>query len=85
MAAFLERALAHFAASGIEVKRLLTDNGLPYRSHLFRSTVARCGLRQLYARPYRPQTHGKAEAFVKIVQNGSAGDTPLGRLRSIAS
>ncbi|MGD0998016.1 MAG: IS481 family transposase [Thermoleophilia bacterium] len=74
--AFLERALAHFAASGIEVKRLLTDNGLPYRSHLFRAAVARCGLRQLYTRPYRPQTNGKAEAFVKIVQNGWAYRRP---------
>jgi transposase InsO family protein len=75
-AAFLERALAFFAASGIEVRRLLTDNGLPYHSRLFRATAARHGLRQLYTRPYRPQTNGKAEAFVKIVQNGWAYRRP---------
>jgi transposase InsO family protein len=75
-AAFLERALAFFATQGIEVKRLLTDNGLPYRSHLFRAAAARRGLRQLYTRPYRPQTNGKAEAFVKIVQNGWAYRRP---------
>ena len=34
------------------------------------------GLRQLYTRPYRPQTNGKAEAFVKIVQNGWAYRRP---------
>ncbi len=35
-AAFLERALAFFAAYGIEVERLLTDNGSCYRSHRLR-------------------------------------------------
>jgi transposase InsO family protein len=75
-AAFLERALAFFAAQGIEVRRLLTDNGMAYHSHLFRAAAARHGLRQLYTRPYRPQTNGKAEAFVKIVQNGWAYRRP---------
>jgi len=74
--AFLERALAFFAAQGIAVQRLLTDNGLPYHSRAFRAAAARHGLRQLYTRPYRPQTNGKAEAFVKIVQNGWAYRRP---------
>jgi transposase InsO family protein len=61
-AAFWLRARAWFADYGITVRRVLTDNGSPYRSHLFREalgpdvTPKRC-------RPYRPQTNGKVERF----------------------
>jgi transposase InsO family protein len=75
-AGFLERALAFYAAHGIEVRRLLTDNGSPYLSCAFRAVVAERGLRHLRTRPYRPQTNGKAEAFVKLVQNGWAYRRP---------
>jgi transposase InsO family protein len=75
-AAFLTRALAFFAAHGIEVRRLLTDNGSPYLSRAFRAVVEDRGLRHLRTRPYRPQTNGKAEAFVKLVQNGWAYRRP---------
>jgi len=75
-AAFLERALACFAGHGIEVRRLLTDNGSPYVSRAFRDAVAGHGLRHLRTRPYRPQTNGKAEAFVKTLQNGWAYRRP---------
>lgn len=75
-AAFLARALAFFAAHGIEVQRLLTDNGSPYRSRAFRVIVEDQGLRHLFTRPYRPQTNGKAEAFVKLLQNGWAYRRP---------
>jgi transposase InsO family protein len=75
-AAFLERALAFFAGQGIEVRRLLTDNGSCYRSGAFAAVVAGCGLVHWRTRPYRPQTNGKAEAFVKIVQNGWAYKRP---------
>jgi transposase InsO family protein len=75
-AAFLERALAFYAGQGIEVRRLLTDNGVPYRSRAFRAVVAEQGLRHLRTRPYRPQTNGKAEAFVKLLQNGWAYRRP---------
>lgn len=75
-AAFLERALVFFAANGVEVRRLLTDNGSPYLSHAFREACAAHGLVHWRTRPYRPQTNGKAEAFVKIVQNGWAYKRP---------
>jgi len=71
-AAFLERALAFFAVQGIRVQRLLTDNGTPYRSRAFAAAVERFGLRHLRTQPYRPQTNGKAEAFVKLAQHGWA-------------
>ena len=69
-AAFLGRALAFYAAQGIVVRRMRTDNGSPYRSCVFRTVAFERGLAQLFARPHRPQTNGKAEAFVKILQNG---------------
>jgi len=33
-AGFWQRAQAYFAAAGIAVERVLTDNGMCYRSHL---------------------------------------------------
>jgi transposase InsO family protein len=58
----LAEALATFAADGIAVERVLTDNGWAYRSAAYRSAL---GLRRhSRTRPYRPQTNGKAERFI---------------------
>ena len=67
--AFTRRAIDFFAGAGIQVRRILTDNGSPYRSHLFADLLAEHGISMRKTRPYRPQTNGKAEAFVKIVTN----------------
>jgi transposase InsO family protein len=67
--AFVERALEFFEGAGIEVRRVLTDNGNNYRSHEFCDYLTERGIRVLKTRPYHPQTNGKAEAFVKIVTN----------------
>ena len=61
--AFLARAHRFFAANGIEVERVLTDNGNGYRSHSWARLCAELGLRHTRTRPYRPQTNGKAERF----------------------
>jgi transposase InsO family protein len=66
---FLDNALDFFRCAGIDVQRVITDNGVNYRSHLFRDHLAECGIREIKTRPYRPQTNGKAEAFVKILTN----------------
>jgi transposase InsO family protein len=66
-AAFLERALLWFRVHGIRVRRLLTDNGTGYRSRLYRATVATARLRYRFTRPYRPQTNGKAERFIRTL------------------
>ena len=58
----LEHALAVFAADGIAVERVLTDNGLAYRSNAYRATLGE--RRHSRTRPYRPQTNGKAERFI---------------------
>ncbi len=61
---FLERALAFYAAHGISVKRLMTDNAWAYtRSRRFRELLARRELKHLTTKPYRPRTNGKVERF----------------------
>lgn len=76
--AFTRHALDFFAGHGIEVLRILTDNGSGYRSHDFRDLLADRGISMHKTRPYRPQTNGKAEAFVKISTNEWAyGETYL--------
>jgi transposase InsO family protein len=75
-AAFLERALAFYAAHGIAVARVLSDNGSCYRSAAYRAACQQHAIRRLYTRPFRPQTNGKAEAFVKLLQSGWAYRRP---------
>jgi len=76
-AAFLHRALTHFAQHGVRIQRVLTDNGGGYRSHAFQTIASIWGLRLKRTRPYRPQTNGKAEAFNKILQNEWAYAQPF--------
>ena len=61
--AVLRRAVAWFTARDITVHRVLSDNGSPYRSHLWRDTCAELGITPKRTRPYRPQTNGKIERF----------------------
>jgi transposase InsO family protein len=58
---FWRRARAFFAAAGIEVAAVLTDNGNCYRSRAFREALGDAKHRR--TRPYRPQTNGKVERF----------------------
>jgi transposase InsO family protein len=69
---FLRRAVEHFAAYGITVERLITDNGSPYRSTLHAIACRTLGIRHLRTRPYRPQTNGKAERFIRTLLGGWA-------------
>ena len=71
-AAFLRRAVAFYARYGIHVQRLLTDNGSPYRSAAHAITCTQLGIRHLRTRPYRPQTNGKAERFIRTMLEGWA-------------
>jgi len=66
-AGFLERAIAWFAASGIQPRRLLTDNGFVFKSDLFRAVCQRAHMRQTFTKPYRPRTNGKAERFIQTM------------------
>ena len=71
-AAFLGRAVAFYARHGIHVERLLTDNGSPYRSAIHALACRQLGIRHLRTRPYRPQTNGKAERFIRTMLGGWA-------------
>jgi transposase InsO family protein len=62
---FLQRALAWFESKGIRTKRVMSDNGVNYRSLVFRKACLDAGLRHLRTRPYTPRTNGKAERFIQ--------------------
>ena len=68
----LERAVAWFAQRGVHVERVLSDNGSCYRSHAWRDTCARLGIKHKRTRPYRPQTNGKIERFHRTLADGWA-------------
>jgi transposase InsO family protein len=69
---FLRRAVAHFASYGITTERLITDNGSAYRSTIHAIACRALGIRHLRTRPYRPQTNGKAERFIRTMLGGWA-------------
>jgi len=69
---FLRRAVAHFAAYGISVERVMTDNGNPYRSRPHALACRTLGLKHLRTEPYRPRTNGKAERFIRTLLDGWA-------------
>jgi transposase InsO family protein len=64
---FLRRAIAFYRSHGIEVERLMTDNGSAYRSTAHALACRSLGIRHIRTRPYRPQTNGKAERFIRTM------------------
>jgi transposase InsO family protein len=64
---FLRRALAFYRSHGIEVERLMTDNGPAYASAAHALACRALGIRHIRTRPYRPQTNGKAERFIRTM------------------
>jgi transposase InsO family protein len=70
--AFLRRAVAFFERYGMTVQQLLTDNGSGYRSIVHAIACRTMGIRHLRTRPYRPQTNGKAERFIRTMLGGWA-------------
>jgi transposase-like protein len=71
-AGFLDRAQAWFAAHGITIQRVLTDNGSCYRSRLWVQACRTLGIIAKRTRPYRPQTNGKVERFNRTLVEGWA-------------
>jgi transposase InsO family protein len=63
--AFLGRAARWFAGWGVTVRAVMTDNGGGFRGHRFAALRRQLQLRHLWTRPYRPQTNGKAERFIR--------------------
>jgi transposase InsO family protein len=62
---FLWFSVCWYASHGIKVERVLTDNGSCYRSWKFRDACHELGIKHKRTRPYRPQTNGKAERFIR--------------------
>jgi transposase InsO family protein len=70
--AFLRRAVAFYRRHGITTERLITDNGSAYRSAVHAIACRAMGIRHLRTKPYRPQTNGKAERFIRTLLGGWA-------------
>lgn len=68
----LRRAVSWFAARGVTVERVLSDNGPAYVSHLWRDACNELGIKAKRTRPYRPQTNGKIERFHRTLADGWA-------------
>jgi transposase InsO family protein len=69
---FLRRAVDFYARHGIRVERMLTDNGSAYRAIVHALACKQLRIRHLRTRPYRPQTNGKAERFIRTMLTGWA-------------
>lgn len=69
---FLCRAVAFYRRYGIHVEAVLSDNGPAYISIKHALACRRLRLKHLRTRPYRPQTNGKAERFIRTMLAGWA-------------
>ncbi len=69
---FLQRAIAFYAAHGITVERVMTDNGPAYLSIAHGIACRALGIRHIRTQAYRPQTNGKAERFIRTMLGGWA-------------
>ena len=68
-AGFLTRAAAWFAAHGVTIRRVLTDNAKSYR--IGAAWITACnqlGIARRFIQPGRPWTNGKAERFNRTLQ-----------------
>jgi transposase InsO family protein len=64
---FLRRAVAYYRSHGVAVEGLMTDNGPAYRSAAHALACRAMGIKHIRTRPYRPQTNGKAERFIRTM------------------
>lgn len=69
---FLRRAIAHYAAYGVRVEQVMTDNGPAYLSIVHALACKTLRLKHIRTRPYRPRTNGKAERFIRTLLGGWA-------------
>lgn len=64
---FLIHALRFFRDHGVQVQRVMTDNGAAYRSRPFAKTCHWLHLDHKRTRPYTPRTNGKVERFIQTL------------------
>ena len=75
-AAFLRRGLAWFARLGVQVERVMTDNGSAYVSTRHAMACRELGLRHLRTRPYRPANQRQGLCLRFGVPSGWAARLP---------
>ncbi len=61
-------ALASFAARGLAVRRITSDNGSGCVSRVFHEVSTTAAVRHLRTRAYTPRTNGTAERFIQTLQ-----------------
>jgi len=67
-AAFVLEAADYFADLGVRIERVMTDRGFCYTlSPRFQAALKSIGATHKTTRPHRPQSNGKAEAFIKTL------------------
>ena len=62
---FLFNALRFFRSFGVKVQRVMTDNGVAFRSFRYAKALRLLRIKHLRTKPYTPKTNGKAERFVQ--------------------
>jgi transposase InsO family protein len=65
----LERAIAELAELGLgPVEAVMSDNAKVYGSRRFKAVIERAGARHILTPPYTPRWNGKAERFIRTLQ-----------------
>ena len=68
-ATFMESIILRYRALGVTIERVMTDNGPCYKSNAFKAVIEKYNIKHIFTRPFRPQTNGKAERFIKTLMN----------------
>jgi transposase InsO family protein len=66
---FLRRAVAWYAARGIRIRAVMSDNGACYVAHEYARALHSLSLKHLRIKPGRPRTNGKAERLIQTLLN----------------
>ena len=66
---FLTRAHRWFAEHGVTIERVLTDNGVGYRSYQWADRCAELDVGHTRTKPYHPATNGKVERFNRTLND----------------
>lgn len=84
--AFMGCARDFYRGLGVEVERVMTDNGPGYRSRLFNEWLAAPGIAHRYTRPYSPWQNCKVERmnrtlaqewqYARLRERGGEGGRP---------
>ncbi len=66
--AFLNAAVDYYRSLGVNVERVMTDNGSCYKSAAWRHACRKLRIKHIRTKPYTPRTNGKAERFIQTAR-----------------